>query len=424
MNLLSSYRNKTPFILVCLLGITIPQPLHLERAVVVLMFISGIVVLYNRRKQPDIRGSLYLPALLPPLFLIMHAIGLLYSDDLSRGWHNIETKLALLVVPLYVSMVWKNGLDRKETDKILLFFVLSCCAAYLYLIFKALLLLISVQAPEVSVAFAFSRDNLASYLFQHPVYIALIAACCFQVLVYFLMQYWTGMTLIRKLVLILALMISFGVVILMGARMSLIAVTVTVVAWLSILILNRRKYFLGLVLLLFFSVSVISAILYIPNIRARFKEIADTEFVPPKGAYHNSTNLRVGQLYCSLKVIEDNYIWGTGTGDYQTSLNKCYKAHNFSDVLYLLSYNPHNQYLQSFLTLGIIGILLLSGALLVPLVLAIREKDWVVFMLFLVLMMSMTTESVLQTNLGVMLFAFIYGLFILRSKLYDKTSHR
>lgn len=409
------HKDKVPFYLYCLLGIAIPQPLHLERLAVVLLFISGAYVVISRGKLVSKKSYYSLPALLPALFIAMHVVGLLYSDDLVKGWKSIETKLALIVVPLFVYYVWNDGLSNKKINQLLLCFIISCITAYLYMLFRASLLLLYDNSSDASqLSFAFSRDNLASYLSQHPIYIALIAACCIQVLFYLLTQYWKNYTFLKKLVLSFALFISFGIVILMGARMSLIAVTFTVLIWLSLLIIRQRKFFLGSALIIIFIIAITAAVVYVPNIKVRFKEIADTEFAPPRGAYHNSTNLRVGQLYCSIAAIKDNYLVGTGTGDYQSVLNTCYQQNNFSDVLYILNYNSHNQYLQSFLSLGLLGIILLLSMVLVPIWASIKSGDWLLVMLFVVLSLSMLTESVIQTNLGVMIFSFVYGLFVIR----------
>lgn len=413
-------KDKIPFFLFCLLGITIPQPFHLERLVVVLLFICGTFILVSRSKEAVKRNYLYFPALIPVLFIVMHAAGLLYSEDLTRGWQNIETKLALLVVPLYASIVWNDGLSPDKINRVLLCFVISSFTAYIYILLRASLLLLHAGSTQMPLSLAFSRDNLAGYLSQHPIYIALIAACCIQVLFYFLMKYWKDNSLVKKFAILIALITSFGIIILMGARMSLIAITLTVLMWLSIIIIRQRKFIMGFTLLVLFIIAIAAAVIYVPNIRTRFKEIAETEFAPPKGAYHNSTNLRVGQLYCSIEVIKDNYWWGTGTGDYQIALNKCYKQNNFSDVLYLLNYNSHNQYLQSLLTLGVFGLALFLATLLVPLRLSIKNNDWLIIMLFIVLSMGMLTESVLQTNKGIMIFSFVYGLFIIRSKSDNK----
>src|SRR5690606_5932764 len=93
-----------------------------------------------------------------------------------------------------------------------------------------------------------------------------------------------------------------------------------------------------------------------PSIRYRFQELKNTKYEPPVGLHHTSTNIRVGLFICSMEVLKANWVFGTGIGDMHAELNQCYKTNGYSDVLYLQEYNPHNQYLQTLIAMGILGL--------------------------------------------------------------------
>ena len=60
----------------------------------------------------------------------------------------------------------------------------------------------------------------------------------------------------------------------------------------------------------------------------------------------------------TLEVIKDNWLWGTGTGDFHEALYKKYKTNGFKEGADLL-YNAHNQYFEEWARGGIPAILVL-----------------------------------------------------------------
>jgi len=133
--------------------------------------------------------------------------------------------------------------------------------------------------------------------------------------------------------------------------------------------------------------------------------------------YFPGTAFRVYQFRIFTEMLaEDNIFW-TGYG-----LNASYPKIEQKTIQYNLflgndsqegyqNKNFHNQYVQNFAELGILGLLLLLAMLFINLKNAIKSKDFV-HIAFAVLMISLfLTESFLWRQRGVMFFTVIYCLF-------------
>jgi O-antigen ligase len=94
----------------------------------------------------------------------------------------------------------------------------------------------------------------------------------------------------------------------------------------------------------------------------------------------------------------------------QDELQLVYKKNNF-DIAYNYRFNPHNQYLQTWATFGLIGLFFLLGILAVSFKYSITSQNIFYVFLVLLLSLSMITESMLERQKGVVFFSFFLLLF-------------
>jgi O-antigen ligase len=114
-------------------------------------------------------------------------------------------------------------------------------------------------------------------------------------------------------------------------------------------------------------------------------------------------------------------ILGTGAGDCEDELLKVYRKNNF-EIALKASYNPHNQFLQTLLTLGPIGLFFLLGIFGSMLRRADRNQDFPLFLLVIVFAFSMITESMLERQSGIFLFTVLTCFFAAVSKMQEAES--
>lgn len=121
--------------------------------------------------------------------------------------------------------------------------------------------------------------------------------------------------------------------------------------------------------------------------------------------HRGSGPLRIALWKNTLKCYASNPIFGTGVGDFQDDIRKVYRQ-NKLEIGYVNQFNSHNQYLQTLATLGPLGLLLLLMILLYPLWQAWKHQQWEALMVFVILLMSMVSESTLERQKGL----YIVGL--------------
>ncbi|KXK45797.1 MAG: O-antigen polymerase [Bacteroidetes bacterium OLB10] len=125
---------------------------------------------------------------------------------------------------------------------------------------------------------------------------------------------------------------------------------------------------------------------------------------------YNSTTLRIPLWINAYQVIENNPFTGVGTGDSRAELDSVFLKNKFQ-YAYQNHFDPHNQYLQTGVILGLAGLTLLLTMFLVPLYYSIRYRHYQFICLLIIFMFNMLTESIFERQAGIMFFSFFYSLF-------------
>lgn len=97
--------------------------------------------------------------------------------------------------------------------------------------------------------------------------------------------------------------------------------------------------------------------------------------------------------------------FGVGTGNVDEYLFGRLEKYGFHQLV-KDDLNPHNQYLQTTLEIGIVGILLLLGFICSTIYLAIKHRNFLLLVLVSGLAFNMLFESMLQRQSGIVFYAF------------------
>ena len=111
-----------------------------------------------------------------------------------------------------------------------------------------------------------------------------------------------------------------------------------------------------------------------------------------------------------MSIIKENFWTGVGTGDVTDRLHSLYQNENFNYALHK-NLNAHNQFIQTFIAIGIVGFLLLIGLVVLPAVLALRNGEILFVSFLLISVLNFFAESVLEREAGIVWFSFFYSLF-------------
>ena len=125
-----------------------------------------------------------------------------------------------------------------------------------------------------------------------------------------------------------------------------------------------------------------------------------------------STSTRIQVWSTTWNLIQKQPLLGTGTGDVKDELIKSYRASGFNFAADH-QFNAHNQFLQSWLALGIFGLFLLASLFIIPIVSFWRKKELLMIIFLVVSYFNLLVESMLEKQDGVVFFALFYSLFLL-----------
>ena len=158
----------------------------------------------------------------------------------------------------------------------------------------------------------------------------------------------------------------------------------------------------------------------IPVIKERFmlalgieqKDVWINQYGDGKGVIQDVRPLK---WKCAWNVIKENWFLGVGTGDGQEELQLQYKRINF-DIAFNEEYNTHNQYLQTWLGLGLVGLLLLISCLIFPAISAFQRKNYLYMSFLMLFSICCITESMLCRQNGIVFYAFFNSIFAFHFK--------
>ena len=116
----------------------------------------------------------------------------------------------------------------------------------------------------------------------------------------------------------------------------------------------------------------------------------------------------------AVKTIAGSPLIGYGVGDYDTVLSKRLGIEGYPS-LEEQQLNAHNQYTETALAIGIIGLAAMLWWLVMPLCVAWRRKKgfWPVLVLTFIVMFCFLFESMLERQMGMQFVSLIYALMVL-----------
>ncbi len=338
------------------------------------------------------------------------------SNNMPEDWRQVRLKAELMFIPLAVCCcTYINGVTRR---KLLAFYSILLAAAGIYCITMAF-----IHYTNTSDISHFFYHPLVSPIKQHAVYFSLLV---FVDLVFLLESVITRKWLFNQVFhLILISFFSF-LLILLSSKLVIIFFGVYllfyVLAFRKTMKLN--KYVVaGLILFLLAGLSL----LFMTNnpVSNRFKDIVKGDLaVVQEETYHpadyfNGLQFRLLQWKLVPEILDENKSWwtGVGAGNAQDLLSQKYISKNMyrgkpgTPGSGYLMYNTHNQLLESLLKNGIPGAVLFLFICFFLLQIAGRNKNRIVRFTILLLLFHAFTESVLETQYGILIFTF-FPLFL------------
>ncbi len=336
--------------IVCLASASMGLSMALISIAKLLLVLFGFAALLFSRRAPATDKSLaglYTPiAVLTVLFAF--AISMLWTvAPPADAWGSIAKYGKLILIVLMMLLIH----DRREAMYALGAFLL----AQVFLLASSWMLFFHLPVPWATSNMALTEYAVFSSYLDQGIMAAVLSAVCWH-----LRELAPG-RFGRHVAVFIAVAASFNVLFVLGGRSG----HVVAIALLSLAIMWQlpRKYRAGIVLLPF--VLVLLLFFSSTKVRERLTMVkTEVESYVAQTQIRTSSGIRLGLWVSAAQIIGEHPVAGAGIGSWSTEYNRIQRAKNPAHQDIPGNGNPHQEYLQWGVQLGIPGLLLLAGLML------------------------------------------------------------
>jgi O-antigen ligase len=340
------------------------------------------------------------------LFFAMVVVSVLFSSNFNRGLRYLDPRLPLAYFPVSIGVLY---LRKEFKEKILLGFAWLTTVIMLLCLVYGLYRSNFFRRPE----FLYS-DSLTDILKQQSIYISLLVNLSIYIFTYHILYKKNSL----KAWMILAVVFLFGMSYLLASRNLMLVLYLITLSFAFYYIFRKRRYLEGAALIMGLLIGVFLIFKFFPKTFNRFKELTYTKFdynsMGKESHYNmevtkdqwNGLNFRRAAWQCGWELFLTHPITGVNIGDKKDVLMEKYREKNFQFALQT-NKNVHNNYLDILYSMGLIGLILfLVGWVILPLIYARRNGDWLSILIILTFASAWVTEIYFDRSLGGMLTGF------------------
>ncbi len=338
------------------------------------------------------------------LYYIILLLGMLWTENNSFGLSKLENKLSFLLIPILFA-ISHFSISRKQFMNVLLFSLLLSL-----LINYGLALHTSFTLAKSSVYDTLISPNF-SQLMHRSYYCNYLIIGCLVILDRMFKKEAIG------LYLILFSLFSIGIFQTL-AKSGILTYFLLIPAFLFWQLLKTKQYRSILICLSGFVISI-ALLAKIDNpIKTRFQLIPDAleNFESKNNPSIESNTSRLLMWSTSIDVFKEFPFAGVGTGDYDDVLTKKNESYGNSGVA-MHRYNSHNQFLNTMVQLGLLGLVVLIMLFLNGFKMAYQQKNIIGLFTLSCFFLNFLFESFIESQAGIILFCLLpLTLFHLKSK--------
>ena len=372
---------------------------------IILLVLQWLLMVPLAEKKESLRRNWKLIALFAAYFLLF-AISILYSENTSSAWKDIESKLSLLLIPL--SILGQKRLEVKEQAVLLKLYVWFLVGVGVFLVGKSLFLAGGLL----------TNQEFSALIGVHASYLSLYMA----VALFITIQSLTHKSQI-KLNTIIALFLAFILVVL-AARMVTIATFLSLFTWFAVVHFTWKRLLTMIVIF----IGVVFAISSIDSVKSRFQEGLIGEQVEfgnvddsVKVKTYGGKAIRVAIWQCAQEVVKDNWLMGVGAGDVHKSLQASYKRNEFQLAWQYNNFNSHNLFIETIIAVGVLGVVVLITLFYLLFFSAIKNRNMLLFFFTTLFFMFSLIESAFNVQKGIVFLVAISCLLFSTREEVDKS---
>lgn len=363
---------------------------------IVLFIITGFLyIVKNKLWKSYSFNRTHIFLILLPLYYLSAFLYIPWDQDIDRMMWVQERKMSLLFVPIIILLIGMKPFRIKTMCNIL---ILGCCVSILYVSF----LVFKIDGLSSFNHFFVHFNHIRASQYSHHVPFNLLLNFSFVSIVYFIFNKINLNAFNLILYLIGIVMISL-VLINTEGRAGLLSFLVMIPTVLFYYVYRWKKLIGILTLIICLSVG---GCIFLNHPRV--------QSITKNNMGNGDSVGSIARLFIwkkSFDIIKEKPFIGYGIGTAQMKLNAEYKRVGYTSAL-KNNYHSHNQVLQSWSQLGLMGLLMIIYILFYPLYYFIaHNRNELILFLWIVFFIANITEPLLQVSFGV--FPFCFLLFIM-----------
>ena len=338
------------------------------------------------------------------LYYIILLLGMLWTENDSFGLSKLENKLSFLLIPILFA-ISHFSISRKQFMNVLLFSLLLSL-----LINYGLALHRSFTLTKSSVYDTLISANF-SQLMHRSYYCNYLIIGCIVILDRMFKKEALGFYLI------LFSLFSIGIFQTL-AKSGILTYFLLIPVFLFWKLLKTNQYKSILISISVFLISIFFLAKVDNPIKSRFQLIPDAleNFESKNNPSIESNTSRLLMWSTSIDVFKEFPYAGVGTGDYDDVLTKKNESYGNSGVA-MHRYNSHNQFLNTMVQLGLLGLVVLIMLFLNGFKMAYQQKNIIGLFTLSCFFLNFLFESFIESQAGIILFCLLpLTLFHLKSK--------
>lgn len=310
---------------------------------------------------------------------------------------SIEVKLSFAIFPfLFFCFDYPIVIIKR----VLMAFVSGSFFACLFLLIRGIYFAIN-NKPEYLVYTNFSY-------FIHTAYFSMYLCVAILILIiYYPIWFKNSLPLLKfsKLMLLVFVICIF----LCSSKIGIVSLLFCAVCLFINKYKNRLTYLRMILFAIGFTLSLIVIVKFVPSVSERFNNLVSLNLSHLNKQSTESSEVRVLIWQQCITIIKNNWLLGVGVGNANPALMASYKANGLTGA-YSHNLNAHNQFFQTTIGLGFVGLSLLLILIFMGIIKTIKT-NFILFVTSLILLFNFLTESMLQTAAGVLFFCFFTNLF-------------
>ena len=367
-------------------------------AALLLALVSVVKMVAGRRVgNPALDRRLRIVLYAALAYWLLLVVSVLYSNDVAAAWEVVWRKSALVIFPLCFLLTDTSCLTAKHLRGLGYALLLSVCGVFLYFSVKAAVGMMN-GATFAAVTGSYTFDP------RHHAYTSLYMAIAIVFVLHEMSRRWQEMKVWYRVVLSVALVVCMFYLMMVNSRAGILSLWMVVVGYVVYMALFCKRWLLALCVGLLFAGVQIGMKVFVTH--------EDRIEATASNMNSGGEDARMKIYKSAIHSIDGKPVLGHGAGDYYQRFADKSTVENDGYV----AKNIHNQYLETILSVGIIGLIPFLLWMLYPLWLAWRRKSQNLFLMLMlvgVVMFNLLFESMLERQMGLLFIGYLLSVIVL-----------